>query len=250
MIKEIEGLVNRILQQCNFFKLSLRAVVIYIFAILSAAAQDGAPSKNVTIDEIMSTGAFANSAYMRGIDLLRSGDTLTAITMLELALDRAPDQLLYRQTLAEAYLGLQTETGVVMALEQFTTIVKQSPANRSALAGLVQSAVLLDRPVLAIETLERQFIGSGGKLDMSVLTDLAALYLSANMADRGITTLNRALPRAKDSVAIQLILASFYQVKGNMDKAKSTLIKAENNIAPGSAAATMMTNLKKRWRIE
>ncbi len=250
MTKKIVQLLTSILRQSPLFKKAMQTVIIVIFSTSPVVAQDGAPPKAGSIDDILSIGAFANSAYMRGNDLLQSGDTLTAITMLELALNKAPDKLLYRQTLAEAYLGLQTETGVAMALEQFTTIVKQSPANRSAMAGLVQSAVLLDRPVLAIETLEKQFLGSGGKIDMTVLTDLAALYLSANMADRGIATLNRALPHAKDPVAIQLMLASFYQVKGDMDNAKSTLIKAESNIAPGSAAATMIINLKKRWRIE
>ncbi len=179
----------------------------------------------------------AGFAFEHGLTLLEEEGAAAALPFLQMAVARDPEQALYLETLADAFLALRSDGALVLAIEAYQAALELEPSRRDALEGLRVAALLDDRPLIALDATEGLLM-HGGELDLNYLPAVTALWILVDEPDRGLERLAEALPESADPASVRLAMAALHQYRG--DKAEVTRLAeqvlAETGPESGHAA--------------
>ena len=193
----------------------------------------------------------ADYAFTRAMELVREGETDTAMQLLHLAVSSRPEVALYREALGDLYLARGTEQGAVLAMAEYEAALAAEPGRARAMRGLAQAAMLAGRTGVALDVLEGM-LRPEGELRLSLVPDLAALYLMVDRVPRGISVLEgvRAEAPAQARAVVTVYLATLYRYADRRGDALNALlaVTADEN-APEDLRAHVR-RLAADWRRE
>ena len=185
-------------------------------------------------------GGMAPFAFDHGLRLSQSGNLEQAIPYLQMAVGQDPEAALYREVLADSYLGLGSRESAFLAVEEYQQVLELEPGSVSALAGLRQAALLADEPLIALDATEALFL-HGDEPDLGLLPDLATFYLLLDQTDRGIAKLSEGLSGSEreTAAAIELNLAALHRYRGEVEAVARLARSARDRLEAGSELAVL-----------
>ncbi len=174
------------------------------------------PAKTQALDPL-------TAAYLRlGAALYAQGQKEEAIELLGAAAELAPESALARAALGDAYAGLETEAGFILAAVQYREALRLDPALDDARLGLARSSYRSGRVDQGIQNLEALLV-KGGRIRPEYAGELASYYLLDGRASEGIAALEKALARDPAANPVRVVLAVLYRHAGDEARAAAAL---------------------------
>lgn len=169
-----------------------------------------------------------------GLSLLRSGQTEDALTELEAAFRKDPNQTRAAATLVGLYLqGKQTAKALALA----ESLVKRAPGQASFLNLLGQAQLAGGKTAAARSSFEQ-----AGKADAALLgpqVQLARLDAAEGKLDAATSRLTSLLSKDERNTDLQFELATLMELRGQPDEARRWLEKAIDHAGPREYRAAL-----------
>ena len=187
----------------------------------------------------------AGFAFEHGLTLLEEEGAAAALPFLQMAVARDPEQALYLETLAGAFLELRSDGALALAIEAYLTALELEPGRRDALEGLRVAALLDDRPLIALDATEKLF-RHGDRVYLEYLPAVTALWILVDEPDRGLESLAEALPQSADPASVRLAMAALHQYRGDQAEVARLAEQVLAETGPESGQAKVARSLLER----
>ena len=185
------------------------------------------PAKTQAPDPLATT-------YLRlGAALYAQGQKEEAIELLETAAELAPESALAHAALGDAYAGLGTEAGFILAAVHYREALRLNPEMDEARIGLARASYRTGRVDEAIRNLQALLV-KGQVVRPEYADELATYYLLDGRASEGIAALEKTLAREPAASPVRVVLAILYRHAGDEGRAAEALREAIRREPAGS----------------
>jgi len=249
-------------------RLSWSTIGIVIVAILSACGKERAPDKGAqrpgkaapaalvagTAIAAPRPEAAERAAFLHALGaaafVKAAGDPVAAdaaIARLEEAVALDPTVDLYAADLADAYLQMDTEASIAIAIDLYEEVLSNDPENDALRGRVVIAYQALGNFTNAWAHLERRAAGTKVNVFGTGLQAAVLARLSRDLA-RGEALLRELLARHGKERVLRLFLADLLEARGDRRGAREALTEATRGLPADDPFTVEARWLAERWR--